>query len=68
MNQKEISLLYSYIYHNQIELENEVKQLQTNIRFRRIDITDCIELACALQRLETFKEITKHIRILLNFE
>lgn len=65
MNQKEISLLYSYIYHNQIQLENEVKQLQTNVRFRKVDIADCIELACALQRLETFKEITKHIRLLL---
>lgn len=65
MKQDEISLFFSYVMHNQIMLENEVRQRQANIRFRDIDIADCVELICAIQRLETFKEVTGHIRVLL---
>ena len=65
MTQKELHLLLAYIYNNRCQLEEEVRQLQTNVRFRRIDIADCVELACAIQRLETFKEVTGHILTLL---
>ena len=37
MTEKEKILLYSYVYNNTLQLENEVKQLQSNVRFRRID-------------------------------
>lgn len=65
MTQEEIILLYRYIYNNRVDLEYEVRQLQNNIRFRNVDVADCMELICALQRLETFKEVTDHIMILL---
>lgn len=63
MTQKE--LLLAYFYNNRCRLEEEVKQLQTNVRFRKIDITDCVELICAIQRLETFSEVTRHVLALL---
>ena len=61
MNEKERILLYSYIYNNTQMLENEVRQLQSNIRYRRIDSADCMELMTALVRLETFREVAEHI-------
>ncbi len=63
MTQKE--LLLAYFYNNRCRLEDEVKQLQTNIRFRKVDISDCVELACAIQRLETFSEVTRHVMAIL---
>lgn len=63
MTQKE--LLLAYFYNNRCRLEDEVKQLQTNIRFRKVDIADCVELACAIQRLETFSEVTRHVLAIL---
>lgn len=63
MTQKE--LLLAYFYNNRCRLEDEVKQLQTNIRFRKVDIVDCVELACAIQRLETFSEVTRHVMAIL---
>lgn len=63
MTQKE--LLLAYFYNNRCRLEEEVKQLQTNVRFRKIDITDCVELICAIQRLETFSEVTRDVLALL---
>lgn len=63
MTQKEI--LLAYFYNNRCRLEEEVMQLQSNLRFRKVDITDCVELACAIQRLETFAEVTRHIMALL---
>ena len=65
MRQSEKDLISKYIYNNRVRLENNVHQLQSNIRFRNIDTVDCIELMLAQQELETFKEITKHIRVLL---
>lgn len=66
MNNHEFSILYAYLYNNQVELEKEVQQLQTNLRYRSIDVTDCIELACTMERLNTFKEVSQDIRSLLN--
>lgn len=65
MNQKDITLLLSYIYNNQCRLEKEVSQLQTNVRFRRIDSADSMELTKSLIYLEAFNEITTNIRCLL---
>ena len=68
MNQKELSLLLSYIYNNRIRLEDEVSQLQSNVRFRKVDVTDCLELLVALTQLETFKEITDQVLMLLELK
>ncbi len=66
MNRNELTLLYSYIYNNRVRMEQEVRELQNNIRFRNISVADCVEMICAIQQLETFKETTEHIRLLLN--
>ena len=66
LNQKELSLFYSYCLNNLQQLEDEVYNLQVRIRFRSVNVTDLVELICAQQRLETFKEVTEHIKILLN--
>lgn len=68
MNQTEKNLLCAYIYNNYCRLEYNVHQLQSNLRYRRVDVTDCLELQCAIQEFETFKEVTKHIRILLKID
>lgn len=65
MRQSEKDLISKYIYNNRIRLENNVHQLQSNIRFRSIDTVDCVELMLAQQELQTFIEVTKHIRVLL---
>ena len=66
MKKHEQALLLSYMVNNRIRLEDTVKQYQSNIRFRKIDLTDCFELIVAQVQLETFNEMTKHIRLLLN--
>lgn len=68
MRQSEKDLISSYIYNNYVRLESNIIQLQNNIRFRRVDVADCMEYICALQEFETFKEVTKHIRILLKLD
>lgn len=65
MTEHERILLFSYIYNNTQLLENDVKQLQANVRYRRIDTADCLELMTALVRLETFKEVSEHILLIL---
>lgn len=68
MTEHEKILLFSYIYNNTCELENDVKQLQSNVRYRRIDTADCMELMTALVRLETFREVSEHILLILRGE
>lgn len=65
MKHTELNLLYTYMYNNRIRLEDEVRELQTNLRFRKVGVADCIELAFALERLDMFKQVTKDIRTLL---
>ena len=66
MRQTEFSMIYSYLYNNQIRLEDTVKQLQANVRFRKIDITDCVELLCAQSRLELFNYVVHDLHSILN--
>lgn len=66
MTQKDKELLLSYFYNNLCRLESEVQQLQFNIRYRKIDSSDCLELLLAVQELDTFREVTRHIILLLD--
>lgn len=65
MTRKEVELLYSYIVRNHDRLEQEVQQLQQNIRYRRVDVVDCLELALAIERYNMFCIIAHDLRHLL---
>lgn len=65
MRQSEIDILNAYFYNNYVRLESNIHTLKNNIRFRNIDQTDCIELMLSIQEFDTFKEIMKHIKLLL---
>lgn len=68
MKSKEITLLYAYIHNNRVNLKNEVRLMQANLRYRDIDVVDCLELALAIERYNTFKQITNQIKALLNLD
>lgn len=68
MKQSELSLLYSYIYNNRLMLKNEVRTMQANLRYREIDVIDCLELALAVERYNTFIETTNQIKNLLKLD
>ena len=68
MKKQEIELLYSYFYNNLCRLENTVRQLQFNIRYRDFDSADLLELLEARQELDTFREVTRHIILLLDLK
>lgn len=65
MKKVEIALVYNYIYNQQLAYEQEVRQLQTNLRYRPVDVVDCSELSCAIERLNTFMTVTRQIMQLL---
>lgn len=54
MTNKEKELLLSWIVNEESRLHSELVQLRSNLRFRRIDITDCFELAIIQQRYTDF--------------
>lgn len=66
MRKTELSLLYSYICNQQSRYEQEIQQLQTNLRYRKIDTVDCFELMCCIERYNTFMQISRDILQLLN--
>lgn len=65
MTNKEKSIIYAYFYNNYVRLEDTVRVLQSNIRYRDIDTVDCIELVCAIERFHLFCEVSQDIRTLL---
>lgn len=68
MKNKEVELLWRYIINNLTVLEQEVQQLQQNLRYRRIDTIDCHELALAIERLNTFQKVSNDILLLLRID
>lgn len=68
MKQSEKDLLWAWLTNEEIRIENELTELRNRIRFRRIDITDCIELMLTLQRLEDFRDFAIILIRLLNLD
>lgn len=66
MTKHEIELLLAYIVNEESRLENEVHELQNRIRYRKVSINDCFELACQLQRLDDFRDFALIVIRLLN--
>ena len=65
MRRNEYVILLEYLYNNECALEEELHTAVANLRYRRIDITDCFELAALIERYNTFKRVSNEIRILL---
>ncbi len=68
MRQTEKELIMAYIVNEEMRIESELNELRNRIRFRRIDISDCVELALTLQRLADFQEFALVIIRLLNLD
>lgn len=47
-------------------MEQDIKQLQQNIRYRKIDTVDCVELICAVERLQNFNDFVKSVDVIFN--
>lgn len=65
---KEKRLLLAYFYNNRCRLESNLRQLQLNLRYRRIDSVDAVEVLYALQELENFNQTSKDIMSLLKLK
>ncbi len=59
-SQKQRELWMCYVVNQREHLENDIKRLQTNLRYRRVDAVDCMELALAIERLNSFNEFASH--------
>lgn len=68
MTSQEKDLLLSWVVNEEIRLSDEVSQLRQNLRFRKIDLLDCFELAIAMQRYSDFTEFTLILLRLLHIE
>lgn len=65
MKQKEIELLYAYIFNQRSFIVEDINRLKSSLQFRDFTNYDCLELALALNRLVVFDEVTSQIRGLL---
>ena len=55
MRQIESQNLMEYILFEMTRLEQDVQHLRQNLRYRDVDVVDCMELMLALERLVVFK-------------
>ncbi len=61
-------LVSEYFITQLTERENEVNELQQNVRFRKVYVTDSYELQYALVSLEITKQISKDISALMRLD
>lgn len=62
--QKEKDLFYEYKYNKSEYLKQDIRQLQQQLRYRDIDVVDCIEMILALERLNSFNQVCKTMEII----
>ena len=63
MKQKEIFM--EYINNKRDELQEDVRKLQQQVRYRDVDVVDCLELQLALERLNAFNEFSNSAKAIL---
>lgn len=68
MTAKEKELILAWIINEDQRIENELTELRNRIRFRRIDISDCVELEFTLQRKADFEEFALILLRLLHLD
>lgn len=66
MTEKEKELLLSWIVNESLRLDDDLVELRNRVRFRRVDVSDCVELALMLQRVEDFREFSVIVLRLLH--
>lgn len=65
---RKMDLLSDYIYNRRVYLEQDIQQLQENLRYRSISSVDCLELIIAQERLAMFVEVTRDVTELLKLK
>lgn len=68
MTKREIESLLAYLIRRHDLLESEMIQLQTNVRYRRVDVVDCLELSLAIERYNSFNDFAADVRQILNLQ
>lgn len=68
MKQSEKDLLWAWIVNEETRIENELVEIRNRVRFRKIDITDNVEMMLMLQRLEDFRDFALILIRLLNLD
>ena len=68
MTEKERELLKSWLLNEDIRIDSEIAELKSRLRYRKIDIVDCIELALLINRYEDFKQFSSVVYRLLHLE
>lgn len=63
MKQKEIFM--EYINNKRDELQEDVRKLQQQVRYRDVDVVDCLELQLALERLNAFNDFSNSAMAIL---
>lgn len=66
MTEKEKELLKAWLLNEDVRIDQEIMELKARIRYRKIDIVDCIELALLINRYQDFKQFAGVIERLLN--
>lgn len=68
MTEREKQLLLSWILNETARLEDEVNEIRVRIRFRKIDLSDNVEMILLQQRLNDFREFSSILLRLLHLE
>lgn len=66
MTEKEKELLLAWVVNEQFRLDQELNELRNRVRFRRIDISDNVEMILLQQRIADFEEFSRVLFRLLH--
>ncbi len=66
MKQKEIFLMY--LNNTRDRMEEDIRTLRQQLRYRNVDVVDCLELQLALERFNAFQEFSRNAKAILRLD
>lgn len=68
MTQKQKDIYGAYIYNQRLRMEEDIKTMQQNLRWRKISALDCLELIIAVERYNAFCEFIADVNSILKVD
>ncbi len=64
--QKEIFIMY--LNSTRDRMEEDIRTLRQQLRYRNVDVVDCLELQLALERFNVFQEFSRDAKAILQLD
>lgn len=68
MGKRQNEIFLMYLNNTRDRMEDDIRTLRQPLRYRNVDVVDCLELQLALERFNVFQEFSRDAKAILQLD